>query len=284
VYMPKDPPPLGPPLRAETPILSVADPSRIANLTGVLAVVQESTDGVSLQGVSRCVATKVTTEGKTTMVTIEQLQDRDTDRGEGTELNELSMQLWALAKQLNRVATMAPLDPQMQSNPSAMSDILFDIYCNPVTDWHYVQDFIDTLSVPRRVKRVKELLTRQLDAYTRQQQASRAQEEKFMKQQQKMILMEQLKQVKGEPDEKEALINKFNERLAGLVVPKDTLKIIQDEMHKLQTTETQSAEFGVIRSYLELLTQLPWGKFSPEKLDVGHATRVLQETTMACTR
>ncbi len=47
--------------------------------------------------------------------------------------------------------------------------------------------------------------------------------------------------------------------------------------HKLQTTETQSAEFGVIRSYLELLTSLPWGKFSAEKLDVGHATRVLQQ-------
>ncbi len=230
VYMPKDPPPLGPPLRAEAPVLSVADPARVASLTAVLAVVQESTDGVSLQGVSRCVATHSANEGKLTMVNIEQLQDRDTDRSEGTELHELTMQLWALAKQLNRVATMAPLDPQMQSNPSAMSDILFDIYCNPVTDWHYVQDYIDTLSVPRRIKRVKELLTRQLDAYTRQQAASRAQEEKFMKQQQKMILMEQLKQVKGEPDEREALVAKYTERLRELVVPKDSLKVIQDEM------------------------------------------------------
>ena len=95
--------------------------------------------------------------------------------------------------------------------------------------------------------------------------------------------MEQLKSIKKElgieKDEKTALVQKFRERIDPLkdLIPQTAMKVIEEEITKLEALEPASSEFSVTRNYLDWLTVLPWGTFSEERLDVNAAKQVLDE-------
>merc|ERR1719231_1357916 len=99
------------------------------------------------------------------------------------------------------------------------------------------------------------------------------------KNQKRYLLMEQYKQIKKElgleKDDKEALLNKFKDRLTELSVPEEAQKVIDEELEKLSSLETNSSEFNVTRNYLDWLSSIPWGQYSTENLDITHAEAVL---------
>ena len=49
----------------------------------------------------------------------------------------------------------------------------------------------------------------------------------------------------------------------------------EKELNRLKRMNPQAAEYGVQRSYLELLLELPWGIYSEDKFDLKQATKVL---------
>ena len=49
----------------------------------------------------------------------------------------------------------------------------------------------------------------------------------------------------------------------------------EKELNRLKRMNPQAAEYGVQRSYLELLLELPWGVYSEDKFDLKQATKVL---------
>jgi ATP-dependent Lon protease len=49
----------------------------------------------------------------------------------------------------------------------------------------------------------------------------------------------------------------------------------EKEWNRLKRMNPQAADYGVQRSYLELLLELPWGIYSEDKFDLKHATKVL---------
>jgi ATP-dependent Lon protease len=58
-------------------------------------------------------------------------------------------------------------------------------------------------------------------------------------------------------------------------LPEEAQKRIDEEMEKISVLEVGSPEYGVTRNYLDWLTQLPWGKYSKDKLDLKHARKIL---------
>ncbi|WP_026777119.1 endopeptidase La [Polaribacter sp. Hel_I_88] len=56
---------------------------------------------------------------------------------------------------------------------------------------------------------------------------------------------------------------------------KEVGKTFEKELNRLKRMNPQAADYGVQRSYLELLLELPWGIFSKDKFDLKHATKVL---------
>ena len=97
--------------------------------------------------------------------------------------------------------------------------------------------------------------------------------------------MEQLKTIKKElgleQDEKKTLVDKYEERLKKLTVPENAMKVIKDEMAKLQTLEPSALEFNMTRSYLDWLTSIPWGVHSKENLDVKNASSKFSTLNMS---
>ncbi len=85
-----------------------------------------------------------------------------------------------------------------------------------------------------------------------------------------------------EKDDKEDMLNKYHEKLKEVELRKsfikeDTLKLIKEEMHKLESLEKNSPEFNVTRSYLDWLFAVPWGKLSHDVLHIRKAKEVLDE-------
>ena len=56
---------------------------------------------------------------------------------------------------------------------------------------------------------------------------------------------------------------------------KEVAQTFDKEIARLKRMNPQAAEYGVQRSYLELMLELPWGIFSEDKFDLKHATKVL---------
>jgi ATP-dependent Lon protease len=107
-------------------------------------------------------------------------------------------------------------------------------------------------------------------------------DQRISKTQRDFMLHEQLKSIKKElgmeKDDKEALLAKFQERVDKAVgVPASAAKVIDEELRKLGMLERNSAEFNTSRSYLDWLTQLPWGRHTEDSLDVAKAREVLDK-------
>ena len=58
---------------------------------------------------------------------------------------------------------------------------------------------------------------------------------------------------------------------------KEVGETFEKELNRLKRMNPQAAEYGVQRSYLELLLELPWGIYSEDKFDLKHATKVLDK-------
>ncbi|MDR3238182.1 MAG: LON peptidase substrate-binding domain-containing protein, partial [Spirochaetia bacterium] len=141
------------------------------------------------------------------------------------------------------------------------------------------QNILETFDIHKRVEKVITLLKKEIELNKIQRKISQQIDEKMSAQQKEFFLREQLKAIKKElgleKDEKSSEIEKFETRLSGLVLSDEAKTRINEELDKLRLLETQSAEYGVSRNYLEWLTTLPWGKFSKDNYDIGKAKKVL---------
>jgi ATP-dependent Lon protease len=67
----------------------------------------------------------------------------------------------------------------------------------------------------------------------------------------------------------------YRARLEGLAVSDATRTAIAREIDKLERTSEQSPEHGWIRTWLDMVFELPWGVRSDDRLDIAEARRVL---------
>uniref|UniRef100_A0A2M4A9T4 Lon protease homolog, mitochondrial n=1 Tax=Anopheles triannulatus TaxID=58253 RepID=A0A2M4A9T4_9DIPT len=144
-----------------------------------------------------------------------------------------------------------------------------------------LQEILEEMDIPKRLMLSLSLLKKELELSKLQAKIGREVEEKVKQQHRKYILQEQLKVIKKElgieKDDKDAIGEKYRERIKEKVVPKAVADVIEEELTKLNFLESHSSEFNVTRNYLDWLTTLPWGVMSEENLDIDQATKILDE-------
>ncbi|KAG1672354.1 Lon protease, mitochondrial [Nymphon striatum] len=150
-----------------------------------------------------------------------------------------------------------------------------------------LQQVLEETNIPKRLLLALSLLKKEYELSKLQQKIGREVEEKVKAQHRKFMLHEQLKVIKKElgieKDDKDAIEDKFQQRLKvnltdeDLTVPKAAMDVIEEELAKLSLLDNHSSEFNVTRNYLDWLTNIPWGKFSEESLELTQARKVLDE-------
>ena len=98
------------------------------------------------------------------------------------------------------------------------------------------------------------------------------QKEYFLRQQIKAI-QEEL----GEKDERQEEIEEYKKKIEAAGMPEDVKQEALKQLKRLERMHPDSAEAGVIRTYLDWLVELPWNKRTKDKLNLKRAKKILDE-------
>jgi ATP-dependent Lon protease len=142
------------------------------------------------------------------------------------------------------------------------------------------QEILETIDTLERLKKVSEFLNKEISILEVQQKILNETKGEIDKSQREYFLKEQLKAIKKELGEEEDFnkeIEEFNEKIQKLKMPKEVKDEALKQLKRLSRMHSDSAEATVVRSYLEWLVELPWGKSSRENLDIKNAKKILDE-------
>ncbi len=144
-----------------------------------------------------------------------------------------------------------------------------------------LQEVLEAFDMEVRITKALALLKKELDLSRLQSSINQKIEATITKSQKEYFLREQLKTIKKElgleKEEKSIDTEKFEARLKKREVPPPVMETIQEEMEKLQTLDSSSAEYSVCRNYVDWLTTIPWGIFSKERHDLMKAEAILHK-------
>jgi ATP-dependent Lon protease len=142
------------------------------------------------------------------------------------------------------------------------------------------QELLEELNVARRLRRLSEILTRELEVVRLGTKIQSQVESEIDKGQREYFLRQQLKAIQeelGEGDEQQAEISELRERIEAAELPEEPRKQAERELGRLEKLPPAAAEYGVIRTYLDWLVDLPWAKETEDNLEIDHARQVLDE-------
>src|SRR5690606_5645506 len=103
-----------------------------------------------------------------------------------------------------------------------------------------------------------------------QDEMSRTQREYYLREQLKAIRREL-----GETDDTEAEIEELREKIAAAQMPEEAEREANRELDRLSRIPAASAEYGVIKTYLDWLVSLPWNISTEGTVDVRQAREIL---------
>ncbi|HRV90776.1 MAG TPA: endopeptidase La [Anaerolineae bacterium] len=121
------------------------------------------------------------------------------------------------------------------------------------------------------------LMSRELEVLEIGQHIRSETQEELDKTQREYYLRQQLRAIQkelGEEDD-EAVIREYEEKIETSGMPEEPKKEALRELKRLEKLQPQSAEFGVIQTYLDWMVELPWQAVTDDNLDIKHAREVL---------
>jgi len=142
------------------------------------------------------------------------------------------------------------------------------------------QNLIEMDSTTEKLRRVMALLGKELEVLELGRKIQEDAQSEIDKVQREYYLREQLKAIKrelGEEDEQQVEVEEFRRRINEAGMPEEAEREARRELDRLSKLPTAAAEYGVIRTYLDWLTSLPWNVSTEDNLDIPHARRVLDE-------
>ena len=141
------------------------------------------------------------------------------------------------------------------------------------------QVVLDLSDVKVRLENLFEQLDREVDILNVDKKIRGRVKRQMEKNQRDFYLNEQVKAIQKELGEGEdgADIEEIDKKIKLAKMPTEARKKAEAEFKKLKLMSPMSAEATVVRSYIDVLTGLPWSKKSKIKHDLGNAETVLNE-------
>jgi ATP-dependent Lon protease len=142
------------------------------------------------------------------------------------------------------------------------------------------QKLLEQTDVGARLRELSVVLNRELEVVELGSKIQSQVQSEMEKGQREYFLRQQLKAIQeelGEGDAEQAEINELRERLAELELPDEIRLATERELSRLEKLPSASAEYGVIRTYLDWIATLPWSVTTQDNLDLDRARTVLDE-------
>jgi ATP-dependent Lon protease len=197
------------------------------------------------------------------------------------EAEALSMSLRDIAKQVIQLMPELPreagsLIDSIQA-PGALADLVAHNLDAPVDE---KAALLETVDVKDRIRKVLKLLTRQLEILKMRERINSQIKEEMGKNQREYVLRQQLKAIKeelGEDDGDQGDLDGLEERIAKANLPQEAEQVAKKQLKRLRNMQVGSAEYTVVRTYLDWILDLPWHSQTPDNMDIGAVRKVLDE-------
>ena len=136
---------------------------------------------------------------------------------------------------------------------------------------------ISTGSIKERVIQTLRVLHKEMQLLELKQNIRSKTREDLDEQQREYFLQQQIKNIKeelgggeGSPERKD-----LEEKAKSKAWPEEVDKIFRKELDKLDMFNPQSPEYSIQYNYLQTMTNLPWGEYTKDNLDLKRAQRIL---------
>ncbi|RME44856.1 MAG: endopeptidase La [Chloroflexi bacterium] len=204
------------------------------------------------------------------------------------EKAELTIELQALMRNaadlFRRMVELVPTLPQelMQAalNIDDPVQLAYFIASNIRMDLEDAQAFLEIPDVVTKFRSLTKKLNQELEVLELGRKIQSEAQEEMEKAQREYFLRQQLKAIQqelGEGDEQAMEVAELREKIENSGMPEEARKEALRELNRLEKLPPQAAEYGVIRTYLEWMTEMPWNVATEDNLDIAHARQVLDE-------
>ncbi len=142
------------------------------------------------------------------------------------------------------------------------------------------QEILEIVDPLQRLKKVHELLTRELELLDVQSKISTEAKGEMDKLQKQYYLRQQIKAIQkelGEGTDIQEEIKGYQDRLKKLRVAEEVREELEKQIIRLAQMHPESAETAVVRNYLDWMFSLPWNKITIDNLDLVKAKKILDE-------
>jgi ATP-dependent Lon protease len=142
------------------------------------------------------------------------------------------------------------------------------------------QNLLRLDSVVEKLRTLMTILNKELEVLELGRKIQTEAQSEMEKMQREYFLREQLKAIQrelGEGDEQTVEVEEFRRKIEESNLPQEAAREARRELDRLAKLPTAAAEYGVIRTYLDWMVNLPWDDRTQDNLDIAHARRVLDE-------
>jgi ATP-dependent Lon protease len=143
------------------------------------------------------------------------------------------------------------------------------------------QEILETVDIGARMERVSRLLAHRIEVLRLSQEIGRETKASLDSRNREVLLREQMAAIQrqlGEADEgKSAEIAELEKAVANARMPKEVDDQARKELRRLQRMPEAAGEYGMVRTYLDWLVDLPWALPEETPIDIAAARRVLDE-------
>jgi ATP-dependent Lon protease len=248
-------------------------------VVGVVARMLKVPDGtlrVLVQGTQRVRLGPYVAEQPYLVARISELPDVSED---GPELEALTRNVQRTFSEIIEQIPYLPEELQMAvanlDDPAALAHLIAGTLRISTEE---KQELLEEVEVVARLRHLSQILARELEVVQLGTQIQTQVQSEIDKGQREFFLRQQMKAIQdelGEGDEQQAEVNELREKIEAAKLPEHAQKAADRELSRLEKLPPAAAEHGVIRTYLEWLTELPWAAESEDNLDIAHARKVL---------
>ncbi len=188
---------------------------------------------------------------------------------------------------INQVKKLSEINPYFNEemklamlnspSPGALADLVAFALSLDVPE---AQDFLETLVVKKRFAKLLVYLKREKDVADIQKKITDEVNDKVNKYQREYFLREQLKVIRSElgmdEDDKSRDIKKFRDLVEKANMPEEALKVVNEELERLESIPDSSPEYNLTRTFINWMTDLPWSVSTEDNTDINVAKKILE--------
>jgi len=197
---------------------------------------------------------------------------------------EVKARVMLLKQQAARAVELLPQVPaelasaiSTMESPGALCDLISSFLDLQPSE---KQSLLETFDIQKRLDTVVEQMARQLEVIELSHEIDKQTKASLDQRQREAVLREQLRSIQhqlGEDDIDSAEFEAIDKAITAAAMPEETEQHARKEFARLKRTPSASAEYSMLRSYLDWLTELPWSVLDKESIDVAKARQILDE-------